>query len=120
MSAIQDYSKNDARLRREKTSSFSLGYVFKGWWWVMVFCAICISIYAQGMMKKEMICSELKEKITYLEEERISLKNGHDDLQLEIASQNDPAWIELVLMKHLGVVPEGNVKVHFKQEGIGN
>lgn len=38
-----------------------------------------------------------------------------EDLQLRIASQNDPAWIEMVLIRELGVVPEGFLKVHFKR-----
>lgn len=34
-------------------------------------------------------------------------------LELKIASQEDPAWIEMILMRDLGVVPEGYLKVHF-------
>ena len=36
-------------------------------------------------------------------------------LQLKIASQTDPAWIEMILMRDLGVVPEGYLKVYFKK-----
>lgn len=32
---------------------------------------------------------------------------------LEINSQSDPAWVELMLMKNLGLVPEGQIKVFF-------
>ena len=31
----------------------------------------------------------------------------------QINSQNDPAWIELMLMKEMGLVPEGQTKVFF-------
>jgi hypothetical protein len=34
---------------------------------------------------------------------------------LAIASQNDPAWIEMVLLREIGVVPAGFLKVHFKK-----
>jgi hypothetical protein len=37
----------------------------------------------------------------------------HKDLEDRIASQNDPGWIEMVLIRELGVVPEGFLKVHF-------
>ena len=37
-----------------------------------------------------------------------------EDLTLKISSQSDPSWIEQVLMKELGVVPENQIKVHFK------
>jgi hypothetical protein len=38
----------------------------------------------------------------------------NDDLSMQIASQTDPAWVELVLLREMGVVPEGYLKVHFK------
>ena len=37
-----------------------------------------------------------------------------EDLVLKVQSQADHAWIEQVLMKELGVVPENQIKVHFK------
>jgi len=40
-------------------------------------------------------------------------KGQHRELLEEIASQEDPAWIERVLIRRLGVVPEGQTKVVF-------
>jgi hypothetical protein len=37
-----------------------------------------------------------------------------EKLLLTINSQSDPAWIELVLFRELGLVPEGAAKVWFK------
>jgi hypothetical protein len=37
-----------------------------------------------------------------------------EDLELRFAAQSDPAWIEMILMKELGVVPENKIKIHFK------
>ena len=39
-----------------------------------------------------------------------------EDLKLQINSQKDPAWIELTLMKGLGLVPEGQLKVYFTKD----
>lgn len=46
------------------------------------------------------------------EKEMILLEK--EQLQMKIASQIDPAWIEMILMRDLGMVPEGYLKVHFK------
>ena len=48
-----------------------------------------------------------------MEQEFQILKDEKEYLELKIASQNDPAWIEMVLMRDLGVVPEGYLKVYF-------
>ncbi len=93
---------------------------FKGWSWVLAFSLVCLCVYGQAMKKKSALASELKGKILSLQHESSLLSAEREQLQLEIASQNDPAWIELVLMRHLGVVPEGQVKVHFKQESVRN
>lgn len=94
--------------------------LIKDWWWVFSFVAICLCFYGQGMNKKGYACFELKKKIAALQHDRDHLAEHHVHLQDQIGSHNDPAWIELVLMKHLGVVPEGQVKVHFKHESVGN
>ena len=64
-------------------------------WWVILFCAAVGLVHLHA----------LKNRNAALREE---------DLQMRIASQNDPAWIEMVLMREIGVVPEGWIKVHFK------
>jgi hypothetical protein len=50
-----------------------------------------------------------------MEMEKLKAVETREDLELRIASQNDPAWIEMVLVRDLGVVPEGFLKVHFKK-----
>lgn len=37
----------------------------------------------------------------------------HDALLAQVESQNDIDWIELTLMRELGMVPEGQRKVFF-------
>ncbi len=58
-----------------------------------------------------------QEKLERVQEERVMElafeKGQHRELLEEIASQEDPAWIERVLIRRLGVVPEGQTKVVF-------
>lgn len=56
----------------------------------------------------------LNQKFSDLQNEKeVSLKL-QEELQLRINSHNDPEWIELTLMKNLGLVPEGQFKVYVK------
>jgi hypothetical protein len=67
----------------------------------------------------------MKDRATHLaklrcrlaEMEKISLQANQEkeELSSQLASQSDPAWIELVLLREVGVVPEGFLKVHFKK-----
>ncbi len=41
-------------------------------------------------------------------------KDQRDELLLEVASMEDPAWMELVLMRDLKVVPDGWLKIYFQ------
>ncbi|MCE2983850.1 MAG: hypothetical protein LW832_09830 [Parachlamydia sp.] len=53
----------------------------------------------------------------HLQKEKRTALKRQEDLQLQINSQSDPAWIELTLMKGLGLVPEGEQKVYFQKRG---
>jgi hypothetical protein len=65
------------------------------------------------MQKKMGECSVLKDKLRYLELEKQLVVQEHEDLILQINSQSDPAWIQMTLMKGMGLVPEGQQKVYF-------
>lgn len=61
-----------------------------------------------------------QDEIAWYEGEKIRLEGMQNDLRIEmedlalqIRSQQDPAWVEMVLLRELGVVPEGWLKVHF-------
>ncbi|HEY5260120.1 MAG TPA: hypothetical protein VIJ46_05665, partial [Rhabdochlamydiaceae bacterium] len=60
--------------------------------------------------------AELKERLYDLELKRQCVLEVKDDLELQIRSQSDPEWIQMTLMKGLGVVPEGQTKVYFKKD----
>ncbi len=89
---------------------------FHRYGWIALFWAICFGFYSQAMYKKSKTYSELQEKILDLESLKIRLKSEHENLALQIQSQNDPEWIEMILKQRLGVVSEGQMKVYFKKE----
>jgi hypothetical protein len=85
-------------------------------WWIFLFLGICYLFYSHGLQKKNLIYSELTNRCLALEQEKKLVLQHKEDLLLQINSQSDPAWIQLTLMKGLGVVPEGQLKVYFKKE----
>ena len=60
-----------------------------------------------------MIFSDLTLRMQEMEKEKVAVSQEREDLALQLQSETDPAWIEMLLMKELGVVPEGWTKVHF-------
>ena len=89
---------------------------FQRYGWMLLFCIMCFTVYSQAMHKKSGVCSDLREKILELESLKASMEMEREDLALQIHSQSDSDWIEMILKKRLGVVPEGQMKVYFKKE----
>ena len=82
-------------------------------WWVLAFVLACAILYEQSLQQREEIYQQLNEQQRSLQEEKqLALEEQHR-LQRQINSQQDLAWIELTLMKELGVVPEGQKKIYF-------
>ncbi|MBX7065992.1 MAG: hypothetical protein K1X28_02055 [Parachlamydiales bacterium] len=84
-------------------------------WWVVGFCVIAVLAHVHFSKEKKLAFHELQNRLEEMEKEKLQALQMKEDLQLRIASQNDPAWIEMVLIRELGVVPEGFLKVHFKK-----
>lgn len=82
-------------------------------WWVLLFLILSFSLYSHAMQKKAGECSSLKEKLHLFELEKQLAVQEHEDLVLQINSLSDPAWIQMTLMKGMGLVPEGQQKVYF-------
>lgn len=68
------------------------------------------------MQKKALVAKALQEQLNRLNEQKEQLLVEHEDLVLQIQSQSDPAWIQLTLMKGLGLVPDGQMKIFFQSE----
>jgi len=86
---------------------------WRDWWWVVCFCLAASLGYFHFVGQKKQAIGELAARMDELEREKTSALLERENLRLQIASQGDPSWIEMVLMRDLGVVPEGWLKVHF-------
>lgn len=82
-------------------------------WWALVFSTLSIAFYFQAAHGRSMIFSDLTLRMQEMEKEKVAVSQEREDLALQLQSETDPAWIEMLLMKDLGVVPEGWTKVHF-------
>lgn len=84
-------------------------------WWVILFTLACFIIYENGIESDSGQRNYLINKMSSLERDKKILLKECETLQLQINSQSDPKWIELTLMRVLGVVPEGQKKVYFQK-----
>jgi hypothetical protein len=103
-------------LKNRKTFPIKIfDVIFVKSWWVILFLLICFIGYYIGVKKRNKAIAEMECKYDKLLVEKQIVFNKKEDLQSRLQSQSDPAWIEMVLMKELGVVPENKIKVHFKK-----
>ena len=92
-----------------------MGFQWRRTWWVLAFSLSTGWIYLHSMSEKKVAIREVSFRLVEMEKERFLALREKEDLQLRIHSQTDPAWIEMILMRDLGVVPEGFLKVHFRK-----
>lgn len=83
-------------------------------WWVFSFCCLTGLVYLHAVKNRNASLQEMAFRCREMEKHRFEVLQEKEDLSLRIASQHDPAWVEMVLMREIGVVPEGWVKVHFR------
>jgi hypothetical protein len=86
---------------------------FVDWWWVCTCVLVCLFLYERGLNKNNLQFQQLKEQFETLQAEKKQALVLQADLQKQINSQSDIAWIELTLIKTLGLVPENQQKVYF-------
>ncbi|MBF8262596.1 MAG: hypothetical protein HW387_261 [Parachlamydiales bacterium] len=84
-------------------------------WWAVVFSTLCIAFYFQAAHSRSTVLFDLSSRMQDMEQEKLIVAQEQDELNLRLQSESDPAWIEMTLMKELGVVPEGWTKVHFQK-----
>lgn len=85
-------------------------------WWTILLILLCYAVYLHGMHTKKQTYSTLKAKVQVLENQLCAAIEKREDLLLQINSQSDPAWTEMLLKKHLGMVPFGQTKVYFEEQ----
>lgn len=83
-------------------------------WWVWAFAIVCFGLYEQAAMKLERDITSLDKEISSLEARIIESSGKQQYLKLQQECFNDPVWIELSLIRVLGMVPEGYTKIYFK------
>jgi hypothetical protein len=84
-------------------------------WWVFFFALLCFICYEQGVKAWKTQHKILSFRLNELQNEYEVALRRKTELKEQIQSQNDPEWIELVLMNKLGLVPEGQKKVIFTE-----
>ena len=89
------------------------GSWWREWWWVVVFCLTATFMYLHFIQTKKSQIEELSSRFAEMKKEKLFALQERESLRLQIESQTDPSWIEMILMRDLGVVPEGWLKVHF-------
>lgn len=65
----------------------------------------------QGLMHRE-----LNRQLMELKNAHIEALKRNENLLKQINSQSDPAWVELTLIKVLGLVPENQTKIYFPDD----
>jgi len=89
-------------------------FFFKYSWITVTFAILAIGVLEQGLSK--LYHEQIKLEAQY--EELLKQKKQALELQYQLTkqinSQSDPAWLELILKKTLGVVPEGQTKIYFE------
>lgn len=81
--------------------------------WLFLFLLLCYELYAYSARKIDREYEKLSVQYRDLMEEKEKALKINADYLLQINSQSDQDWVELTLMKVLGLVPEEQVKVFF-------
>ncbi len=96
---------------KEKSIRF---FSIQKWWWCLLCCFLISLAYLHAIKRKQAALEEISFRFRETEQQLSLAMLEKEDLELRLASQSDPAWIEMVLMREIGVVPEGWMKVHFQ------
>ncbi len=82
-------------------------------WWAFAILLLCYAAYEQVLREHASEFTKLDALRAHLQDEQRRALAWQQDLLLQINSQSDQDWIELTLVKGLGVVPEDQIKVLF-------
>jgi len=89
---------------------------FFRFWWTALVLLFCYGFYLHGMHKKKEMLTKLKYQVSLLENQLCTALETREDLLVQIESQEDPAWTEMLIKKHLGKVAPNQTKVYFEKE----
>jgi len=84
-------------------------------WWVVFFLLICYTAYDHSVIKLNHEYAKLHHQYEDLLLEKRKALITQQDFLLQVNSQSDQDWVELTLMKVLGLFPEEQIKVLFTE-----
>lgn len=93
--------------------------LIKSSWWVVAFCLFTYMLANQSFSLKQVKVQELERLYLSLKTKRQDAMMQKERFLVHLGSHADPEFISMILKKKLGVVPEGQIKVHFKKDGSG-
>ena len=117
---LEDASENSSKSgksQRVKGSFFSFEKKLLRHSWLLAFMIVCYIGYERGVKRLSSDFEMLNQRLTELESQKKEALDLQKSYLLQINSQHDPAWLELTLMRVLGLVPEGQTKVYFSEDG---
>lgn len=94
----------------------NLEEIFLHSWWVILFSLVCYTWLEHEYKQQRVTFQELSQQVMDLKKEKIEASNKKQNLLKQINSQSDPDWVELTLIKGLGLIPENHIKVYFPSE----
>ncbi len=87
---------------------------FLKFWWAGLFMLLCYGFYAHGMGQRNRDLRQLEDKRLLLTGQLQEASVLKGELLLEVESQGDPAFVQMVMRKQLGMVAQGDTKVCFE------
>lgn len=97
-----------------KISTIAEHFLWRSWW-VIFFILACSILFEHASYPQRLEHIRLLSNLTELESQKKTALLLQEELLRQVNSESDPDWIELTLMKGLGLVPEGQTKVFFKK-----
>lgn len=82
-------------------------------WWLIAWWLLCLGAFEHSAITRKNEYAALEKKREQLLAEQSFLLQERTLLLRQIQSQKEPAWIELTLMRVLGMAPEDQKKVFF-------
>lgn len=87
----------------------------KSSWWLALLAAFLLIAHERGVVDQNRRMEAVSEQLSQLNKRREELACEQRYLQAQLTHGADPAWMERVLMKHLGLAPKGYRRVHFER-----
>lgn len=80
---------------------------------LIAYIVLCVIVFEWNVNQVDLQAEKFISEKSRLETAIVEKKNEQVRLNEMIMSESDPQWIELTLMRVLGVIPEGTKKIYF-------